>query len=99
MPASATKMARRNEDEWRNRLQAQACMQYLMQQPVSCVDAQPVDTKRTYWGPSLLELRIDRITRCVEELARCRRDYKVNPLAAQIGELDWLEELHAQLYV
>ena len=38
--------------------------------------------------------RIVQIARCMDELAKCRRDYKIAPKGAQLGEMDWLDELH-----
>jgi hypothetical protein len=37
--------------------------------------------------------RIDQISRCGDELERCRAEQHKEPLAT-IGEMDWLEELH-----
>ena len=45
--------------------------------------------------------RLERIAKCMDELARIRATFgKKNPEAvgAQIGQCDWLEELHRLLY-
>jgi hypothetical protein len=41
-----------------------------------------------------INIRIVQIARCMEELAKCRYDFKIAPCGAQLGELDWLDELH-----
>lgn len=70
------------EDQYRNRLQAQACMQYVLQQPVTAVVVGDVHT----WGPSLLDRRLDKITQCMATM----------PTTQDLES--WLEQLHTQLY-
>jgi hypothetical protein len=46
-----------------------------------------------------MEERLRDITRCMDELAKARRDMRINPLGACISQMDWLSELHHTLYL